>query len=55
MTALKPFTSAAALKAERDRDKTQAMHDYLAEQRVKQANMMRLRALRLGIEAPRRK
>jgi len=42
--------SAAAKKAERDRDAAQALRDYDAEKRAAQANMMRLRALRLAEE-----
>ncbi len=42
--------TAAALKAERDRDKAQALRDYAAENLVRQANMARLRALRLAKE-----
>ena len=40
-----------ALKAERDRDKMQAMRDYEAETLARQANMVRLRALRLAKES----
>jgi len=42
--------SATAKKAERDRDAAQAMRDYEAEKRAAQANMERLRALRLAKE-----
>lgn len=42
---------AAALKAERERDKIQAMRDYEAETLARQANMVRLRALRLAKES----
>jgi hypothetical protein len=42
--------AAAALKADRERDKIQAMRDYEAETLARQANMMRLRALRLAKE-----
>lgn len=42
---------AAAQKAERERDKTQAMRDYQAEINARQANMARLRALRLAKES----
>lgn len=42
--------TAAAQKAERERDKTQAMRDYQAEINARQANMARLRALRLAKE-----
>jgi hypothetical protein len=41
----------AALKAERERDKIQAMQEYEAETLARQANMMRLRALRLANES----
>ena len=53
MTALKSDQQpsiAAAKKAERERDKTQALQDYEAEKRAAQANMMRLRAQRLANE-----
>lgn len=52
MTTLKrdQQVSAAAKKAERERDATQAMQDYEAEKRATQANMARLRALRLAKE-----
>jgi hypothetical protein len=40
----------AAKKAERERDQAQALRDYEAEKRAAQANMMRLRALRLAKE-----
>jgi hypothetical protein len=43
--------AAAALKAERERDKIRAMRDYEAETLARQANMMRLRALRLAKES----
>jgi hypothetical protein len=43
--------AAAALKAERERDKMQAMRDYEAETLARQANMVRLRALRLAKES----
>src|SRR5512135_2326226 len=42
--------AAAALKADRERDKIQAMRDHEAETLARQANMMRLRALRLAKE-----
>jgi len=42
---------AAELKAERERDKNQAMRDYEAETLARQANMVRLRALRLAKES----
>jgi hypothetical protein len=50
MTTVKPNSNAAALKAERERDKAQAMREYEAEAQARQANMMRLRALRLARE-----
>ena len=50
MTIVKP-TNSAALKAERERDKALAMRDYEAEKIAWQANMMRLRALRLARES----
>jgi hypothetical protein len=40
----------AAAKAERERDKTEAMREYQAEKLASQANMARLRALRLASE-----
>jgi len=49
-TPVKPTSNAAALKAERERDKAQAMRDYEAQARARQANMLRLRALRLARE-----
>jgi hypothetical protein len=49
---LKPNNHAASeLKAERERDKVQAMRDYQAEKLAHHANMMRLRALRLAKES----
>lgn len=42
--------AASELKAERERDKIQAMQDYQAEKLAHHANMMRLRALRLAKE-----
>jgi hypothetical protein len=53
MTTLKsgkqsPMT--AAVKAERERDKVEAVRDYEAERLATQANMARLRALRLAKE-----
>ena len=48
--AIKPAATAAALKAERERDKVQAVQDYEGDQRARQANMARLRALRLAKE-----
>ena len=51
MSTLKVNSHAAgALKADRERDKIQAMRDYEAETLARQANMMRLRALRLARE-----
>ncbi len=50
MTTLKTSSTTAALKAERERDKAQALRDYDAERRAREANMMRLRALRLARE-----
>jgi hypothetical protein len=50
VTIVKP-TNSAALKAERERDKALAMRDYEAEKQAWQANMMRLRALRLARES----
>jgi hypothetical protein len=41
---------AAAAKAERDRDKAQALLDYEAERLASRANMARLRTLRLAGE-----
>ena len=43
-------STVAAMKAERERDKAQAVRDYEAEQLACQANMARLRALRLAKE-----
>jgi hypothetical protein len=40
----------AAAKAERERDKTEAMREYQTERLASQANMARLRALRLAKE-----
>ena len=40
----------AAAKAERERDKTEAMREYQTEKLAAQANMARLRALRLAKE-----
>ena len=42
----------AAAKAERERDKTEAMREYQSENRASLANMARLRALRLAKESP---
>lgn len=42
--------TAGAGKAERDRDKAQALLDYEAEHLAARANMARLRALRLAKE-----
>jgi len=47
---VKQSSTAAALKAERDRDMAQAMQDYENEQCARLANMARLRALRLENE-----
>jgi hypothetical protein len=47
---VKQTSTAAALKAERDRDMAQAMQDYENEQCARLANMARLRALRLEKE-----
>jgi alpha-D-ribose 1-methylphosphonate 5-triphosphate diphosphatase PhnM len=41
----------AAAKAERERDKTEAMREYQTENRASLANMARLRALRLAKES----
>jgi hypothetical protein len=41
----------AAAKAERERDKTEAMREYQTEKLASQANMARLRALRLAKES----
>ena len=49
MNTVKP--NAAALKAERDRDKAQATREYEAGKRAWQANLLRLRALRLARES----
>lgn len=40
----------AAAKAERERDKTEAMREYQSESRASLDNMARLRALRLAKE-----
>ena len=42
---------AAATNAERARDKAQALREYEAEKRAREANTARLRALRLAKEA----
>ncbi len=42
---------AAATNAERARDKAQALREYEAEKRARDANTARLRALRLAKEA----
>jgi hypothetical protein len=47
---VKQTSTAAALKAERDRDMAQAVQDYEDEQCARLANMARLRALRLENE-----
>ncbi len=44
-------SSIAASKAERDIDKAEAMREYQAEKLASQANMARLRALRLARES----
>jgi hypothetical protein len=41
----------AAAKADRERDKTEAMREYQTEKLASQANMARLRALRLAKES----
>jgi len=41
----------AAAKAERERDKSEAMREYQTEKLASQANMARLRALRLAKES----
>ncbi len=52
MVQLKPdYYLASELKAEREREKIQAMRDYQAEKLAHHANMMRLRALRLAKES----
>ena len=43
-------SSAAAAKAEREREKASAVRDYEAEQLARPVNMARLRALRLANE-----
>lgn len=48
--AIKSAATAAAVKAERERDKAQALRDYEDEQRAREANMARLRDLRLAKE-----
>jgi len=45
------WSTVAALKAERERDKVRAVGDYDAEKLALQANMIRLRALRLAKES----
>ena len=50
MKGVKSASTAAAKKAERERDMAQAMREYEAEQRALKANMARLRALRLAKE-----
>jgi hypothetical protein len=44
-------SSIAAAKADREREKTEAMREYQAEKLASQANMARLRALRLAKES----
>jgi hypothetical protein len=46
----KQTSIAVVAKAERERDKAQALLDYEAERLATQANMARLRALRLAKE-----
>jgi hypothetical protein len=48
--AVKSAATGAALKTERERDKAQALQDYENEHRARQANMARLRGLRLAKE-----
>lgn len=48
--AVKSAATIAAEKAERERDKAQALRDYDDEQSARQANMARLRGLRLAKE-----
>lgn len=48
--AVKQTSSAAAVKAQRERDMAQAMQDYEKEQSARLTNMARLRALRLEKE-----
>lgn len=45
--AVKPSSTAAAVKAQRERDMAQAMQEYGNEQSARLANMARLRALRV--------
>ena len=47
---VKQSSTAAALKAERDRDMARAVQDYENERCARLANMARLRALRLENE-----
>jgi len=47
----KQSPTAAVQKAERERDKAQALRDYETEKLARQANMIRLRALRLAKES----
>lgn len=47
----KPQPICGRLKADRERDKVQAMRDYQAEALARQDNMIRLRALRLAKES----
>jgi hypothetical protein len=51
MAVLKADNQAATQKAERERDRIQAKSDYEAEALARQANMMRLRVLRLANES----
>ncbi|MDE2075413.1 MAG: hypothetical protein KGJ81_18425, partial [Alphaproteobacteria bacterium] len=50
LKAAKHTSTAAGMKAERERDMAQAMQDYENEQCARLANMARLRALRLAKE-----
>jgi len=51
MTMPKPFSTVAALRAERELDKARAVRDYEADKRAWEANMLRLRALRQAKES----
>ena len=48
---VRQLSAAAAVKAERERDKAEAMREYRAERLALLANTARLRALRLAKEA----
>ena len=50
LKAVKDTSTAAASKAERERDMAQAMRDYENDHQARLANMTRLRALRLEKE-----